>query len=92
MLYMETNEQQLDLARQIAWLKDYVILDRRDYEKLVHNSKYVDNDSIIQALKCELCALSKELDRKDDWINYWKDKYDQCLEKLNKKTDKWWRF
>ena len=29
---METNEQQLDLARQIAWLKDYVILDRKNAE------------------------------------------------------------
>ena len=89
---METNEKQLDLARQIAWLKDYVILDRKDYEKLVHNSKCTDIDSIIQVLKCELSALSKELDRKDDSINYWKDKYDQCLEKLKKETDRWWRF
>ena len=89
---METNEQQLDLARQIAWLKDYVILDRKDYEKLVYNSKRTDSDDIIQVLKGELSSLSKELDRKDDWINYWKDKYDQCLEKLKKETDKWWRF
>lgn len=36
---MQTNEQQLDLARQVAWLKDYVILDRKDYEKLVYNRK-----------------------------------------------------
>lgn len=89
---METNEQQLDLARQVAWLKDYVILDRKDYEKLVYNSKCTDSDDIIQVLKGELSALNKELDRKDDWINYWKDKYDQCLEKLKKGTDKWWRF
>lgn len=47
---------------------------------------------VIQTLKCELDALSKELDSKDDCVNYWKDKYDQCLEKLNKKTDKWWKF
>lgn len=89
---METNEQQLDLARQISWLKDYVILDRKDYEKLVYNSKCTDSDDIIQVLKGELSALNKELDRKDDWINYWKDKYDQCLEKLKKETDKWWKF
>lgn len=89
---METNEKQLDLAHQIAWLKDYVILDRKDYEKFVHNSKCTDSDDIIQLLKGELSALSKELDRKDEWINYWKDKYDQCLEKLKKETDKWWRF
>ena len=89
---MDTNEKQLDLARQIAWLKDYVILDRKDYEKLVYNSKRTDSDDIIQVLKGELSSLSKELDRKDDWINYWKDKYDQCLEKLKKETDKWWRF
>lgn len=91
---METNGQQLDLARQVAWLKDYVILDRKDYEKLVYNSNCTDSDDIIQVLKGELSALSKELDRKDDWINYWKDKYDQCLEKLKKEkeTGKWWRF
>lgn len=89
---METNKQQLDLTRQISWLKDYVILDRKDYEKLLHNSKCTDSYDIIQVLKGELSALSKELDRKDDWINYWKDKYDQCLEKLKKETDKWWKF
>ena len=58
----------------------------------MHNSKCTDSDDIIHVLKGELGALSKELDRKDDWINYWKDKYDQCLEKLKKETDKWWRF
>ena len=58
----------------------------------MHNSKCVDNDSIIQTLKLELGTLSKELDRKDDYVNYWKYKYDQCLEKLKKETDKWWRF
>lgn len=89
---MQTNEQQLDLARQVAWLKDYVILDRKDYEKLVYNRKCTDSDDIIQVLKDELSTLSNELDHKDYWINYWKDKYDQCLEKLKKETDKWWRF
>ena len=58
----------------------------------MHNIKCTDSDDIIHVLKGELGALSKELDRKDDWINYWKDKYDQCLEKLNKEADKWWRF
>ena len=58
----------------------------------MHNSKCTDSDDIIHVLKGELGALSKELDRKDDWINYWKDKYDQCLEKLKKETDKWWKF
>ena len=58
----------------------------------MHNSKCTDSDDMIHVLKGELGALSKELDRKDDWINYWKDKYDQCLEKLKKETDKWWKF
>ena len=58
----------------------------------MHNSKCTDSDSIIQVLKGELSALSKELDRKDDWINYWNDKYNKCFEKLKKETDKWWRF
>ena len=58
----------------------------------MHNSKCTDSDDMIHVLKGELGALSKELDRKDDWINYWKDKYDQCIEKLKKETDKWWKF
>lgn len=86
------GEKGFDLAQQIAWLKDYVILDRKDYEKLVHSSKCTDNNGIASALKCELNTLREELDRKDSWINYWKDKYDQCLEKLKKETDKWWKF
>lgn len=57
---METNEKQLDLARQIAWLKDYVILDRKDYEKLVHNSKCVDND-IYKELLDEQKEINKHI-------------------------------
>ena len=34
---METKE--LDLVQLIRQLKDYVILDRKDYEKLIQNSK-----------------------------------------------------
>lgn len=57
---METNERQLDLARQIAWLKDYVILDRKDYEKLVYNSKRIDNE-IYKELLDEQKEVNKQI-------------------------------
>ena len=57
---METNERQLDLARQIAWLKDYVILDRKDYEKLVYNSKRTDNE-IYKELLDEQKEVNKQI-------------------------------
>ena len=57
---METNELQLDLARQIAWLKDYVILDRKDYEKLVYNSKRTDNE-IYKELIDEQKEVNKQI-------------------------------
>ena len=44
---METKE--LDLVQLIRQLRDYVILDRKDYEKLVQNSKPVENESALEA-------------------------------------------
>ena len=35
---METKEKETELVQLIRQLKDYVILDRKDYEKLVQNS------------------------------------------------------
>lgn len=34
---METKEKETELVQLVRQLRDYVILDRKDYEKLVHN-------------------------------------------------------
>lgn len=91
---METKETELvQLIRQI---KDCVILDKRDYEKLVQNSKPTEcSESILDARDAQITLLEQQLARQEDWINYWKNKYKECLEELKKKTTskiKWWRF
>lgn len=91
---METKETELvQLIRQI---KDYIILDKRDYEKLVQNSKPTEcSESILDARDAQITLLEQQLARQEDWINYWKNKYKECLEELKKKTIskiKWWRF
>lgn len=91
---METKETELvQLIRQI---KDYVIIDKRDYEKLVQNSKPTEcSESILDARDAQIKLLEQQLARQEDWINYWKNKYKECLEELKKKTTskiKWWRF
>lgn len=35
---METKEKETELVQLVRQLRDYVILDRKDYEKLVQNS------------------------------------------------------
>lgn len=91
---METNET--ELAQLIRQIKDYVILDKRDYEKLVQNSKPTEcSESILDARDAQITLLEQQLARQEDWINYWKNKYKECLEELKKKTTskiKWWRF
>ncbi len=91
---METKETELvQLIRQI---KDYVIIDKREYEKLVQNSKPTEcSESILDARDAQITLLEQQLARQEDWINYWKNKYKECLEELKKKTTskiKWWRF
>lgn len=91
---METKETELvQLIRQI---KDCVIIDKRDYEKLVQNSKPTEcSESILDARDAQIKLLEQQLARQEDWINYWKNKYKECLEELKKKTTskiKWWRF
>ena len=87
---METN--QTELVQLIRQLKDYVILDKKDYEKLVQNSKPVENGSALEAKDAQIKLLEKQLAHQEDWTNYWKDKYNTCLDELKKKTDKWWKF
>ena len=87
---METKE--LDLVQLIRQLKDYVILDRKDYEKLVQNSKSVENESALEARDAQIKLLEQQLERQEDWVDYWKNKYEKCLEELKKETTRWWRF
>lgn len=89
---METKEKETELVQLIRQLKDYVILDKKDYEKLVQNSKPVENESALEARGAQIKLLEKQLAHQEDWINYWKDKYNTCLDELKKETDKWWRF
>lgn len=87
---METKE--LDLVQLIRQLRDYVILDRKDYEKLVQNSKSVENESALEARDAHIKLLEQKLARQEDWVDYWKNKYEKCLEELKKETTRWWRF
>lgn len=87
---METKE--LDLVQLIRQLRDYVILDRKDYEKLVQNSKSVENESALEARDAQIKLLEQQLVRQEDWVDYWKNKYEKCLEELKKETTRWWRF
>ena len=87
---METKE--LDLVQLIRQLRDYVILDRKDYEKLVQNSKPIENESALEARDAQIKLLEQQLVRQEGWVDYWKNKYEKCLEELNKETTRWWRF
>ena len=87
---METKE--LDLVQLIKQLRDYVILDRKDYEKLVQNSKPVDNESALEARDAQITLLQRQLARQEEHTSYWKDKYETCLNELKKETTRWWRF
>lgn len=97
---METKEKkketETELVQLVRQLRDYVILDRKDYEKLVQNSKPTEcSESILDARDAQITLLEQQLARQEDWINYWKNKYKECLEELKKKTTsriKWWRF
>lgn len=88
---METKES--DLVQLIRQLKDYVILDRKDYEKLVQDSNpAVNYKSALEARDAQITLLEQQLAHQEDWVNYWKNKYEKCLEELKKETTRWWRF
>ena len=89
---METKEKETELVQLIRQLKDYVILDKKDYEKLVQNSKPVENVGALEARDAQIKLLDQQLARQEDWTKYWKDKYNTCLDELKKETDKWWKF
>lgn len=88
---METKE--LDLVQLIRQLRDYVILDRKDYEKLVQNSNpAVNYKSALEARDAQITLLEQQLAHQEDWTSYWKNKYEACFEELKKKSGKWWKF
>lgn len=88
---MKTKE--LDLVQLIRQLRDYVILDRKDYEKLVQNSKPAEcNESALEARDAQITLLQRQLARQEEHTSYWKDKYETCLNELKKETTRWWRF
>lgn len=88
---MEIKET--EFVQLIRQLRDYVILDRKDYEKLVQNSKPTEcNKSALEARDAQITLLEKQLAHQEDWAKYWKNKYEACFEELKKKSDKWWKF
>ena len=90
-LEMETKE--MELVQLIRQLKDYVILDKKDYEKLVQNSKPTEcNESVLEARDAQITLLQRQLARQEEYTTYWKDKYEECLNKLKKETTRWWKF
>lgn len=90
---LEMDLKETELVQLIRQLKDYVILDKKDYEKLVQNSKPVEyNSSALEARDAKIALLEKQLAHQEDWTNYWKNKYETCLDELKKKSYKWWKF
>ena len=62
---METKET--ELVQLIRQLKDYVILERKDYEKLVQNSKPVEcNESALEARDAQIKLLEQQLAHQED--------------------------
>lgn len=88
---MEIKET--ELVQLIRQLRDYVIMDRKDYEKLVQNSKPVEcNKSVLEAREAQIKLLEQQLAHQEDWTNYWKNRYKTCLNEPKKETTRWWRF
>ena len=88
---METKET--ELVQLIRQLKDYVILDKKDYENLVQNSNPEKfNESALEARDAQITLLQRQLARQEEHTSYWKDKYETCLNELKKETSRWWRF
>lgn len=48
--------------------------------------------SALEARDASIKLLEQQLAHQEDWVNYWKNKYEKCLEELKKETTRWWRF
>lgn len=82
-----------DGANEEDFKQLYVILDRKDYEKLVQNSSPEKfNQSALDARDAQITLLERQLAHQEDWANYWKNKYEKCLEELKNENTRWWRF
>ena len=68
---MKTKEERTELVQLIRQLRDYVILDRKDYEKLVQNSSPEKvNESALEARDASIKLVEQQLARQEDWANY----------------------
>lgn len=57
---METKEKETELVQLVRQLRDYVILDRKDYEKLVHNSSPEKfNESALKSRDAQINSQNK---------------------------------
>lgn len=91
--YLEMEIKEAELVQVIRQLKDYVILDRKDYEKIVRNNKPEEyNESALKARDSQITFLEKQLKQQEEWTKYWKDKYDACINKSKNEISKWWKF
>ena len=64
---METKEERTELVQLIRQLRDYVILDRKDYEKLVQNSNPEKlNESALDARDAQITLLERQLAHQED--------------------------
>ena len=58
---METKEKETELVQLVRQLRDYVILDRKDYEKLVQNSSPEKfNESALEARDSQIKLLEQQ--------------------------------
>lgn len=67
---METKEKETELVQLIRQLKDYVILERKDYEKLVQNSSPEKfNESALEARDASIKLLEQLLMFNREFMN-----------------------
>lgn len=85
---METKEKEAELVQLVRQLRDYVILDRKDYEKFVQNSSSEKfNESALEARDAHIKLLEQQLAHHEDWINYWKNKYEKMSRRIKERVN-----
>ena len=60
--------------------------------ELVQLIRQLKDYVILERKDASIKLLEQQLARQEDWVNYWKNKYEKCLEELKKETTRWWRF
>lgn len=90
---MEKIESQISkdksLVERIRELSGVVILSKCEYEKLVQKQA---SDNVVKTLESSVDALTDQLNRCNDAIDYWHNKYNECIDEMKKHNSKWWRF